>query len=141
MQAVCPDNKIKCLRRAVLERDVDSVLGLLERADRVAEDVLDVVPARLVDDLGQFAAHDLDVALRHAFRHRLRGHIDGPVSVSDEGDDLVMGARILNLPQAPIHSMICRAGPKRSTAWPPLPKRSSSVRSTTVGWNPNRLSQ
>ena len=55
--------------------------------------------ARLVDDLGQFAAHDLDVAFGHAFQHRLGGNVDGPVSVSDEGDDLGVGARILHLPQ------------------------------------------
>ena len=30
MQAVCPDDKIKCLRRPVLERDVDPLLDLFK---------------------------------------------------------------------------------------------------------------
>jgi hypothetical protein len=50
--------------RAVVEGDHDPVVVRIERADRIAEHVLDVVAGRLVDDRGEFAAHDLDVPLR-----------------------------------------------------------------------------
>ena len=99
MQAVCPHDKIKCSRRSMLELDIDSVLGLRQRADRVAEEILASVSACLVNDLGKLATHDLDVPLRYALRAQLRRHIDGPVPSPEKGDDLRMSARVLYLCQ------------------------------------------
>jgi hypothetical protein len=53
-----------------------------------------------MDDLGQLAAHNLDMALRYTFRPQLRRHIDWAMSVSDEGNDLGVRASILNLRQS-----------------------------------------
>src|SRR4029453_11192163 len=59
MEAVCPNDKIKSLRQAVPESDVDPPLGLLKRCHRVAEHVLNVCPTRLIDDLGQLKVHGM----------------------------------------------------------------------------------
>jgi hypothetical protein len=61
VQAVCAYYQAKRTRRRVLERDIHPVWPLAQAGDRVAEQVLHIVPRRLVENLAKVAAQDLDI--------------------------------------------------------------------------------
>ena len=62
MQSVGADDQVEPPSRAMLERDV-TVVG--DGRDLIAEHVLDFVSGRVVVDLAEIVAHDLDVPVGH----------------------------------------------------------------------------
>jgi hypothetical protein len=76
-----------------------SVFGQVDAGNRVAEQVLGGLPGRLVHDLGQVAAQDLDIAGEHVGRHprhrpALRVHDGDPGQAGLPGLDRVQDAHL-----------------------------------------------
>lgn len=80
MQSVGRHDEVEAAGRRALEGDVDPVVVLGQRGDRVTEDVLHRVLAVLVQDAGEVAAEDLHVAA-HQFRRQIEAR--GAVGVDD----------------------------------------------------------
>src|SRR5580698_3922293 len=112
MQPVGARHQAERARRRPLEGHRDAVRGIGQARDRIVEDVLDVIPGRLVQDAHQVAADDLDV-----FR------VDDPERAVEAGQPLPRGAHV---------GHPARAGPRRrsqiASACPatPAPEMSTS---------------
>ncbi|GAB3883905.1 hypothetical protein GCM10029964_044040 [Kibdelosporangium lantanae] len=61
VQPVRADHQVEAARRGAVERDVHTLLVLVERGDRVVEEELGLVPRRLVQDGGEVGARHLDL--------------------------------------------------------------------------------
>ena len=60
MQAVGADDDVEAPARTMLEADV-AIIG--DRGDRVGEEILDVAPRGVIEDLAEIVTHDLDVVV------------------------------------------------------------------------------
>jgi hypothetical protein len=69
VQPISTNDKSERPGRCVLETDQDPVVVGLNGGNRVAEDVLGVVPGRLVEDLAQVTAQDLHIPGEDLSRH------------------------------------------------------------------------
>ena len=84
VQSVSADDDIEGSGCCTLEGHLDVISVVGQGCDRVAQDVLDIVPARLVHDPGQVAPHDLDVIPRHPFGHRHHRGLDRALAGADK---------------------------------------------------------
>nr|BFE78928.1 hypothetical protein GCM10020093_015290 [Planobispora longispora] len=93
--AVGADDQVEAAGGAALEGHPYPLGGLGQGGDRVVEDVLDVVPGRLVEDAAQVAAEDLELAA-----HERGGHVrPGSPGGVDEGDPVDAGPPAADLLQ------------------------------------------
>jgi hypothetical protein len=88
VQPVGSDYEVKGSRAPALERHLDPTPVVVHRRNRVVEDVLHLPAGGFVDDLGEVAAHDLDVPLRNPLAEHLGGHLNRTLPVPDESDHL-----------------------------------------------------
>jgi hypothetical protein len=97
VQPVGPDQKVKGSRAATLEGHLDLAPVVVHRSDRVVEDVIHLPAGGFVDDLGEVAAHDLDVPLRNSLAEHLGGHLDRAAAGTDESDHLRLRPGLFDL--------------------------------------------
>ena len=80
--AVCADDEVELPRQAMVELDAHPLVAVAhERPHGVAEQHLDVVADRAVQDANQVVAHDLDLAVPTHLVHRAKGHVICPPTV------------------------------------------------------------
>jgi hypothetical protein len=85
VQPIGPDHEVEPARVGGLERDVDAV-AVVQRPDRVPEEIFDPVARGLGQDLRQLAAQDLDVPERHPGRDLAHVERDRRLPVALEQD-------------------------------------------------------
>ena len=107
VQPVGADEQVEGSRGAALERHLDPAPVVVHRSNRVVEDVLDLAASGFVDDLGEVAAHDLDVPLRNPLADHLGGHLDRAAAGTDQTDHLRLrpGPFDLGKHPHPIHQL------------------------------------
>ena len=79
----------------------------MHRRNRVVEDVFHLAAGGFVDDLGEVAAHDLDVPVRDPLADHLGGHLHRAAAGTDQSDHLRLRPGLFNLGQHPhpIHQL------------------------------------
>jgi hypothetical protein len=97
VQSVGADHQVEPPRSGLLEGHVHAVAGVVDRRDRVAEDVLHVRPRRVVQKSGERAAEDLDVPVRDACVEPLDVHLERSLAIALEHQQVVAGAGVLDL--------------------------------------------
>ena len=136
MDTVRADHQVEPARRTVFEFDLDGIGGFTQRADRIAEHVSAVPGRESVEDLGEIAPQDLDIAAGEVAGHAGlfpaagidEDHIGGPGTAPP---DLVVDTHPLEHPalHGPLEVDGLTAG------------RRAGARSTTVTSNPCWSSQ
>ena len=75
VKPVGSDYEVKGSRAAMLERHFDVASVVMHGRNRVVKDIFHLAAGGFIDDLGEAAAHDLDVTFRDPLAERLGGDL------------------------------------------------------------------